>query len=261
MMAEYTAVTVERFDHVARVTMNRPDQLNAFNADLRSDLLKAIREVNEDDSIRVVILTGAGRAFCAGADLSEQVPAGSRVDDQLNHEYKPALLGITEASKPWISAVNGAAAGIGSAFDMACDLSIMGEKAFLYQAFTAIGLVPDGGSTWLLARTVGRKLAYQLMIEGTRITGDRALELGLVNKVVADDDLQDAALDWAKTLAGKSPLSLSCTKEALNAAMECDFGTAISVEADLQMVCVASEDAREGAMAFFERRAPVWKGR
>jgi enoyl-CoA hydratase/carnithine racemase len=99
------------------------------------------------------------------------------------------------------------------------------------------------------------------MIEGTRITGDRALELGLVNKVVADDDLQDAALDWAKTLAGKSPLSLSCTKEALNAAMECDFGTAISVEADLQMVCVASEDAREGAMAFFERRAPVWKGR
>lgn len=260
-MNEYSAVTIERLGPVARVTMNRPNQLNAFNRDLRRDLLNAVREVNDDEAIRVCILTGAGRAFCAGADLTEQPSDNFRVDDQLNHEYKPTLLAITEADKPWISAINGPAAGIGSAFAMACDLSVIGEQAYLYQAFTAIGLVPDGGSTWLLARAVGRKRAYELMIEGTKIKGAQALELGLVNKVVADDQVQSAALEWANALAQKSPLSLSCTKEALAAAMECDFGTAISVEAELQRTCTSSDDAREGAMAFFERRDPVWTGR
>lgn len=124
-MNEYSAVTVERLGPVARVTMNRPKQLNAFNRDLRRDLLNAVREVNDDEAIRVCILTGAGRAFCAGADLTEQPSDNFRVDDQLNHEYKPTLLAITEADKPWISAINGPAAGIGSAFAMACDLSVI----------------------------------------------------------------------------------------------------------------------------------------
>jgi len=260
-MSDYTAVTIERQGQIAIVRLNRPDQLNAFNGDLRRDLLRAVREVNDDESVRVAVLTGAGRAFCAGADLSEQQPSGFRVDDQLNNEYKPTLLAITEADKPWISAVNGAAAGIGSAFAMACDLTVIGENAFLYQAFTAIGLVPDGGSTWLLARAVGRKKAYELMIEGTRIKGAEAVSMGLANRCVADDQVLSSAIEWAEQLVLKSPLSLSCTKEALGAAMECDFGTAISVEAELQRTCVASEDAREGAMAFFERRQPIWKGR
>ena len=156
-MSALETVTIERHDQVALVSLNRPDSLNAFSAELRRDLAAAVNEVNADDGIRVVVLTGIGRAFSAGADLMEVQGDDFDVRSQLNNEYKPVLMAISESSKPWISAVNGAAAGIGSAFAMVCDLTVMAEDAFIYQAFAAIGLVPDGGATWHLARTkIGR---------------------------------------------------------------------------------------------------------
>jgi 2-(1,2-epoxy-1,2-dihydrophenyl)acetyl-CoA isomerase len=262
-MREYETVLVERRDDIAIVSLNRPDMLNSFDASLRRDLLLAVREVNEDEGVRVAILTGAGRAFCAGADLSESAAQGDdfRVEDQLNGEYKPIVLEIADAPKPWISAINGAAAGIGSAFAMVCDLTVMADDAYLYQAFTAISLVPDGGATWHLARTLGRKRAYEVITSGEKIRADKCLDWGLCNRVVPSAQLLEESLAWAGELAAKAPLSLRYAKQALNLAMEDSLAETISAEAKLQHICLGSEDAKEGVIAFMEKRAAVWKGR
>lgn len=262
-MSEYESLKVERSGAVAVVTLNRPESLNAFNAQLRSELRRAVREVNDDPAVRVAILTGAGRAFCAGADLAESSgnPADFRVEDQLNGEYKPILLEMNSAPQPWIAAVNGAAAGIGSAFAMNCDLSVMAEDAYLYQAFTAIGLVPDGGATWHLARTLGRMRAYEVIVSGEKIKAQKCLDWDLCNRVVPTADLLTHTLAWAGELAAKSPLSLRYAKQALQGAMENTVGETISSEARLQHLCVTSADAAEGITAFMEKRAPRWQGR
>lgn len=257
----YETVNVERDGAIAIVSFNRPGSLNAIEAGIRRDILAAINEVNADDSIRVVILTGEGRAFCAGADLAEKPAANANVTDMLNGEYKPALMAITNARKPWISAVNGAAAGVGSAFAMNCDLTVMADNAYLYQAFAAISLIPDGGATWHLARTVGRKKAYELMALGEKLKADKCLEYGLCNRVVPADRLMEEARALATELAAKAPLSLRYAKESLNAAMESSIDDVISNEARLQSYCVNSEDAREGALAFLQKRAPEFKGK
>jgi 2-(1,2-epoxy-1,2-dihydrophenyl)acetyl-CoA isomerase len=256
----YETVNVERDGAIAIVSFNRPDSLNAIEAGIRRDIFAAINEVNEDDSIRVVILTGEGRAFCAGADLAEKQPQGFNVTDMLNQEYKPPLMAIANAPKPWISAINGAAAGVGSAFAMNCDLTVMADNAYLYQAFAAISLIPDGGATWHLARTVGRKRAYELMALGEKLKADKCLEYGLCNRVVPADQLLSEAKALASELAAKAPLSLRYAKESLNVAMEESVGDVISNEARLQSICMNSEDAREGALSFLQKRAPEFKG-
>jgi len=262
-MSQYETVTIERHDAVALVTLNRPDSLNAFNAALRRDLLQAVREVNADDTVRVAVLTGAGRAFSAGADLTE-LPTGAgvfRVEDMINHEYKPFLMEIFDAPKPWISAVNGACAGIGSALGMVCDLTVMADNAFLYQAFAAIGLVPDGGATWHLARALGRKRAYEVIATGEKIKAQKCLDWGLCNRVVPADKLVEETLAWAQELAARAPLSLRYAKQALHAALEEPVATIISAEAKLQHICINSADAAEGTAAFLQKRAPQWQGR
>ena len=262
-MSKYTAVKVERKGRDAVVTLNRPDSLNAFNAQLRQDLRRAVREVNDDPEVRVAILTGSGRAFCAGADLAESSanPEDFRVEDQINGEYKPILLEMNSAPKPWISAVNGAAAGIGSAFAMNCDLSVMADDAYLYQAFAAIGLVPDGGATWHLVRTLGRHRAYEVIVSGEKIHAQKCLDWGLCNRVVPADTLLQHTLEWAEEIATKSPLALRYAKQALNGAIEDSVADTISNEARLQHICVTSADAAEGISAFMEKRAPRWQGR
>ena len=261
-MSNYNTVLVERADGVAVVSLNRPESLNSFNAELRRELRSAVREVNDDPAVQVVVLTGAGRAFCAGADLSESAenPADFRVEDQLNGEYKPILLEINGAPKPWIAAVNGAAAGIGSAFAMNCDLSVMAEDAYLYQAFAAIGLVPDGGATWHLARALGRQRAYEVIVSGEKVRAQKCLDWGLCNRVVPAADLMQQTLAWARELAAKSPLALRYAKQALNGAMENSVAQTISDEGRLQHLCVTSADAAEGIAAFIEKRTPRWRG-
>lgn len=262
-MSDYETVLIEQHGAVAVVSLNRPDALNSFNAALRRDILLAARQVNDDDSVRVVVLTGAGRAFSAGADLGELPDAGDnfRVEDQLNGEFKPSLLEIMEAPKPWISAVNGPCAGIGSAYAMACDLTVMAEDAFVYQAFSAISLVPDGGATWHLVRTLGRKRAYEVIVTGEKIKAGKCLDWGLCNRVVPAEQLLEETLAWAQELAGKAPLSLRYAKQALNGAIENTVGDTISAEAKLQHLCITSDDAKEGVAAFMQKRAPQWQGR
>jgi 2-(1,2-epoxy-1,2-dihydrophenyl)acetyl-CoA isomerase len=261
-MANYETIEIERSGAVAFVTLNRPDSLNAIDSRMRREFLAAAQEVNEDGDIRVVILTGAGRGFCAGADLAEPMDGGEQtVEDILNQEYKPALMEISSAPKPWISAVNGAAAGVGSAFAMACDLTVMAEDAYIYQAFAAISLIPDGGATWHLARTLGRKRAYEIIATGEKVPADKCLEWGLCNRVVPSEHLLDEALKLAVELSSKAPLALQHAKDAINQAMEQDLPNSISNEASLQQICVESEDAAEGISAFLEKRQPQWQGR
>jgi 2-(1,2-epoxy-1,2-dihydrophenyl)acetyl-CoA isomerase len=257
----FETVSLEHHDSVALVSLNRPEALNSFNATQRADLLAAVREVNADEGVRVAVLTGSGRAFSAGADLQETPENGGSVETQLNEEYKPILMAISEAPKPWISAVNGACAGIGSSFAMACDLSVMAENAYIYQAFTAISLVPDGGATWHLVRTLGPKRAYEVIVSGEKISAQKCLDWGLCNRVVPADDLVPHALAWAAEVAAKAPLALRYAKQALNGAIENSLGETISAEARLQAICVQSEDAKEGVHAFLEKRPPVWQGR
>tara|TARA_R110001592_G_scaffold363248_6_gene682338 strand:+ start:35549 stop:36337 length:789 start_codon:yes stop_codon:yes gene_type:complete len=262
-MSKYQTVLIERQGETAVVSLNRPDSLNAFDAQLRSELLLAVREVNDDPAVRVAVLTGVGRAFCAGADLSESAENAEnfRVEDQLNGEYKPVLLEMNRAPMPWIAAVNGAAAGIGSAFAMNCDLVVMAEDAYIYQAFTAIGLVPDGGATWHLVRTLGRQRAYEVIVSGEKIRAQKCLDWGLCNRVVPAAELLEQTLAWANELASKSPLALRYAKQALNNAMEESVGDSISYEATLQHICINSADAKEGVASFLEKRAPRWQGR
>lgn len=262
-MSDLETVTIERHGSVAVVSMNRPDKLNAFDSALRRDLRVAVREVNDDPSIRVAVLTGVGRGFSAGADLSETQDQGKhfRVEDQLNGEYKPVLMEIHEAEIPWISAINGACAGIGSAFGMVCDLTVMADNAYIYQAFAAISLIPDGGATWHLARTLGRKRAYEVIVTGEKISADKCLEWGLCNRVVPADSLVEDTVAWAQELAGKAPLSLRYAKQALNAALESTVAETISTEARLQHNCINSLDAAEGITAFVEKRPPNWQGK
>lgn len=259
-MTDYQNVRVEREGPIAIVSFNRPQTLNAIESGIRREIREAIDEVNADESIRVAILTGEGRAFCAGADLTEKREGDSDVEDLLNNEYKPALMAITNAPKPWISAVNGAAAGVGSAFAMNCDLTVMAEDAYLYQAFAAISLIPDGGATWHLARTLGKKKAYELIALGEKLKAEKCLALGLCNRVVPADKLMDEARALASELVGRAPLSLRYAKETVNAAMTESVDETISHEARLQKLCLASEDAKEGAKAFLQKRAPAFKG-
>jgi 2-(1,2-epoxy-1,2-dihydrophenyl)acetyl-CoA isomerase len=246
---------------VATLTINRPKKLNAFDLSTLAEMLEAVEEINNDDAVRVAILTGAGRAFSAGADLTSESSSRRDVIDVLENHYRPVLMTITRAPKPWISAVNGAAAGVGSAFAMNCDLTVMADDAYIYQAFAGIGLIPDGGATWHLARTIGRKRAYELIVTGEKLAAEKCLALGLCNRVVPADQLLSETRAWAHEIAQKAPLSLRHAKTALMTALENDLGTAFSKEAYLQQRCIQSEDAQEGVRAFAEKRAAKFKGR
>jgi 2-(1,2-epoxy-1,2-dihydrophenyl)acetyl-CoA isomerase len=262
---EYTALRIEREGAAARLLMNRPEALNAFDAALRREMLQAIESLNSDEGVRVVILAGEGRAFCAGADLAEGIGdghgAGLHTEQMLNREYKPAIMAIAEAPKLWIAEVQGAAAGIGSAFAMACDLMMMSEDAYLYQAFAAIGLIPDGGATWQLLRAVGRRRALEIIVGGERLPAPRCLELGLCNRVTSLEALAGETRSWAAKLSEKAPLAMRYSKLALAGADGLSLGETISAEATLQHILVESEDCREGVSAFFEKRAPRFTGR
>ena len=245
---------------VATITLNRPDSLNSFNKAMREDLSAATRQAREDTAIRAVILTGAGRCFSAGADLKAGFKTGAEVEQILNQEYRPSLADIAEMDKPVISAINGFAAGIGLSYALVCDLAVMGKSSFLLSPFSSIGLIPDGGSTWLLARAMGYMNAYQMAVENDRVSAERCKELGLVNKVVADDALPATAREWAARLAGKAPLALARTKKMMRQALTLSYANAISAEAALQHLCFDSADCKEGITAFLEKREPRFTG-
>lgn len=254
------AVLLETRGAVALITLNRPEALNAFDQAMASDLLNALGEASADPAVRVVVLTGAAGRFSAGADLKTGLPEDRRIEDVINSRFTPPLNLISSMDKPVIAAVAGPAAGIGLSFALACDLVLMSTNAYILSPFAAIGLIPDGGATWFLARRMGYHRAYEVCIEGTRISAERCLELGLANRVVADEVLMSEALGWADSISERAPVALAMTKRAMRASMNSSMEEAISYEAKLQNTCQDSEDSTEGVAAFVEKRKAQFKG-
>ncbi len=252
-------VRYEQRDAVAIVTLNRPDSLNGFNTEMRSDLFAALNRAAEDESVRVVVLTADGRCFSAGADL--KAGFDGNVGEQLQGEYRRSFEAIANRPKPVIAAVPGFAAGIGLSYALTCDLVVMAEEAFLLSPFTTISLVPDGGANWMLVRHLGYHRAYQLSVESERIPAARCVELGLANRTAPAESLLDDTIEWANSLAARAPLSLAATKKAMRFAMDNDWGPTYDLESDLQARLLDSEDAEEGIAAFFEKRAPSFRGK
>jgi len=245
---------------VAVITLNRPDALNAFTTELSNRLQLELERAAGDDSVRVIVLTGEGRCFSAGADLKSGFE-GRPVSGKLHYEYRPVFSAIATMSKPVIAAVSGSAAGIGMSLALQCDLMIMADNAFLLSPFTTISLVPDGGLNWLLVRQLGYRRAFQMSVECERIAAGRCVELGLANRAVPADALQSEALEWAQTLAKRAPRSLEATKKAMRYAMDNDWASTFAMEADWQQALAGSEDNVEGVAAFFEKREPKFKGK
>ncbi len=248
------------FEHVAKITLNRPEALNAISTEMRRDILDATRTASSDDAIRAVVITGAGRAFSAGADIKD-VSGKYNVQDILNTEYGAFLSVLQTCSKPVIAAINGPAAGIGMTLALSCDLRVMADDAYMMCAFANIGLVPDGGLSWLMTRELGYARAYQLAIEAEKIESNRCLELGLVNRVTPSSETVENAVAWAQSLTQRAPVALALTKSAFRAASEDGLRNAMAYEAMLQRSAIATEDCMEGVAAMMQKRSPNFKGK
>jgi len=258
-MAGDDVLMVENDRPIAILTLNRPASFNAFNTELRAHLLGAIRKIDADGTVRIVVLKGAGPGFCAGADLREGMPGS--VTEQIEREYKPFLMAIAESPKLWIASIHGSAAGIGAALAMTCDLAVIDADSSIYLAFAAIGLSPDGGATWQLVRAMGMRRALETILEGRRIDAQTCLSLGLVNKVTAPGESHATAVAWAGQLAAGAPLAQRAAKRAVRAASGSGLSEAISLEAQLQYPLTQSQDFKDGVAAFFQKRKPVFSGR
>jgi len=260
-MGELKTVKYKVEDRVGVITIHRPDAMNSFNAQLRADLLAAFQQAKDDEGIRVVVLTGEGRSFSAGADLKSGLGADEDVEKMLQTEYRPILECIWDMEKPVIAAVGGSAAGIGVSFALVCDLLVMADDAFLLSPFTTISLLPDGGLNWLLVHQLGYRRAFQLSVESERISAERCVELGLCNRVAPNESLMEEVMVWAKSLSERAPLSLAATKKAMRHATSGSWASTFDVEAPLQADLRQSKDCIEGVTAFFMKRTPKFKGK
>ena len=254
-------VTLE--DGVKRITINRPQKRNSVDVETVELLHEAIERSAEDES-KVVILTGTGDAFCAGADLqatSERDIKNIDVTASLREHTNPTILAMRGLSKPIIARVHGPAVGVGCNYALACDILIASEQAKLGQVFVKIGLMPDGGSTYFLPRRVGYAKAFELMATGDIISASEALALGLVNRVVPFEELDTTVNAMAARLATAAPIALRKIKEGLNHGQNSDLATALDFEAVNQDACFHSEDFMEGVAAFLEKRKPHFQGK
>lgn len=259
----YETVNVDVKDGVARVVLNRPKARNAFNLQMRLDLRAALEAANADDNVRVVLIGAEGKGFCSGADLSDRSPDSDQdgyVTRQLRNEYAPIINAITDSTKPMIAVVQGAAAGIGSSIAMACDMLIMEEDAYLYSAFGAIGLIPDGGAHYFLREALGPKKAFEMIAFSQRLTAQECQEYGVANRVVPADQLWASADQIGVELSQKAPLAVRYSKQILAEAADKDLKGVIDSEAVIQNICIRSEDFKEGSTAFFEKRLAKFKG-
>lgn len=254
-MSDYTAIEYQVRDAVAWIRMNRPDALNAFNENLRQDLTAALGRAAGDSAIKVVILAASGRAFSAGADLREDdSPDTSNVTQQLMESYRPILDTIQAMPKPVIGVAPGVAAGVGASVLMSCDQVVMAEEARIYMAFSHIGLIPDGGATWLLFQTLGYHRAFALITEGGSVSAQECLQLGLARTVVPPEQAEQAAADIAATLCARSPLATAEAKRLLRKAATASYAQIFEAEAVAQQQCMQSEASRE-AIARFKNRS------
>jgi 2-(1,2-epoxy-1,2-dihydrophenyl)acetyl-CoA isomerase len=266
-MAEFQTLNLRRDGAAATIELNRPDALNAWNGQLGDDLLSAVRTVAEDDAVRAVVLTGAGRAFSSGADLRDLSERAQRtaeghldVRHVLVERYHPIITTVRTMPKPVVAAVNGPAVGIGLSLALAADLVVTSASAYFMLAFVNIGLVPDGGSSLFVPSRVGLARAAEMAMLGERVPAAQALEWGLVNRVVADESFADEVAALRDRLAAGPTRSYAGTKRQLNRWVYAHMEEQLELEAEIQQEMAASGDFAEGVAAFVEKRTPTFGG-
>ena len=255
----YETIRVTRDGPLTTITLNRPERLNAMPPQMADEIGQVFYDLGD---ARCVLITGEGKGFCSGADLSARGSASSKggSHEALTRHYNPAISQILKAEVPVICAVNGPAAGVGCSLALAADFTIAGKSAYFLQAFVNIGLVPDGGSTWMLARTIGRARATRMMMLGEKIPASDAEDWGLIYKCVEDDALMDEARALAEKLANGPTLALRHIKHNIASALDGSVDGVMLAEAEAQRIAGASADAAEGGKAFLEKRKAVFKG-
>jgi 2-(1,2-epoxy-1,2-dihydrophenyl)acetyl-CoA isomerase len=256
-----THVNVHIHDGVGLIQLNRPEKMNAIGALTRKQLGEAIKQVERDDEVRVVVLTGSGRAFCSGADVTELMIDGSGmrtpedVGNVLRNEYMPMLMRLRTMPKPVIAAMNGPAVGIGASYALACDIRIATPEAYLLEAFINIGLAPDGGVSWLLPRLAGTGVAYEMFFTGKPLSAADAHRLGVVNRVVPQERFEVEVRELAAQIASLPRQALAAAKRAVNHALESSYEDALEFESYLQEAQAASPEFVEGVQSFLARRS------
>lgn len=253
-------VLSERAHGVLTLTLNRPDVLNSFNLEMARALQAGLAEGAEDPNVRCLLLTGAGRAFCAGQDLASIDRATLDVGAVVREQYNPIIRAIWNMEKPVVCAVNGVAAGAGANLALACDIVIASTDASFIQSFIKIGLIPDSGGTWLLPRLVGAARAAALTLLGEKLPAAKAVEWGLIHEAVAPEQLHDRATSLAAHLATQPTRGIGLTKRALNSALEQGLSLQLDTEEALQREAGRTADFAEGVQAFLEKRKPVFRG-
>ncbi len=246
---------------IMQIHFNRPDKFNSFNREMAMQLQTALDEAQDDASIRAVLITGNGKSFCAGQDLSEAIdPQGPGIKRIVAEHYNPIIQRIRNLQKPVVCAVNGVAAGAGANIALACDIVIAAESASFIQAFSKIGLVPDSGGTFFFPRLVGFQRASALMMLGDKVSAGEALAMGMLYKVVEDKRLQDEAMSVATILSTMPTKGIALTKQLLNSSYGNSLDDQLEMEKTLQEEAGMSHDYREGVQAFLDKRKPVFRG-
>ena len=257
----YETIDFKADGAIATITLNRPDRLNSFTRAMHAELRDALANLGDS---RVVVLTGAGRGFCAGQDLNDRAVApGETVDlgDTVSECWNPLIRTLTTLPQPVIAKVNGVAAGAGANIALACDIVIAAKSAKFIQSFSAIGLIPDSGGTWVLPRLVGQARALGLALTGEPLPADKAAEWGLIWKAVPDDELDAEVADIGNKLANLPPLGLSAIKEMIRASWQHSLDEELELQAGTMRRLGFTEDYREGVAAFLEKRTPSFTGR
>jgi 2-(1,2-epoxy-1,2-dihydrophenyl)acetyl-CoA isomerase len=257
----YDMIRSERRGDVLVLTLNRPERLNAAPTEMFDELRDAIGAL---DGARAVLVAGEGRAFCSGADIASGALGtenpGETTHKALTDHYNPAIAAFADLAVPMVSAVRGAVAGIGCSLALAADFCVASETAYFLQAFVNIGLVPDGGASWMLPRLIGKARATEMMLLGERVPAAKALDWGMIHKVVADDALEAEAFALAERLAAGPTVALGLIRRGLGYALEVDYATAMQREAENQRTARGSADSMEGGMAFLQKRKPAFRG-
>ncbi len=254
-------ILTEQKDNVLIITLNRPDKFNSFNRDMALQLQAVLDEAEKNNSVRCIVITGNGKAFCAGQDLSEAIdPNGPGIEKIVAEHYNPIILKIRAIEKPIIAAVNGVAAGAGANIALACDIVFAAKSASFIQAFSKIGLIPDSGGTFILPRLIGFNMASALMITGDKATAKEAMDYGMVYKVFDDNALLEQSLVNADAIASMPTKAIGLTKRLLNQTYKNTLQDQLAIEKEMQVEAANSFDYKEGVNAFLEKRKAKFKG-